>query len=171
MANIIPISPFTTHAYAITYHHRTDTQISPLPLPPLIFYTPPHSFPFSRWLPHGDAESGFLIDFLGTTPYTVFSAPFIFSSHPPTCRLPLYRHRFLQCLCIVYPLASFFPSLCCFASLYKSITYDNDPPHSGHSSSITDPHSLSFFPLRTRCCAPCYSFLPRQPPLFVRYGL
>lgn len=93
---------------------------------------------------------------------------FISSSHLSSSALP---SRFLQCLCIVYPPASFFPSLCCFASLYKSITYDNDPTHSGHSSSITDPHSHSFFPLRTRCCTPCYSFRPRQPPLFVRCGL
>jgi len=138
------------------------------PYPPWL-PTPHHSL-FLSLVGFCNAESGFLIDFLGAAPYTV-STTFISSSYTPTCRFPLYRHRFPQCLCIVYPLPSFFPSLCCFGSLYKSITYDNDPPHSGHSSSITDPHSHSFFPLRTLCCVPCYSFRPRQPPLFVRYGL
>ena len=157
-----PVFPLTTHAYAITYHHRTDTPISPIP--PLASYTPPLSLPVSRWLLHGDAELGFLIDFLGAAPYTV-STPFVSSSYTPNCRFPLYRHRFPQCLCIVYPLPSFSPSLCCFGSLYKSITYDNDPSHSGHSSSITNPHSHSFFPFYAHFAAPPVIPSPITPTL------
>ena len=75
-------------------------------------------------------------------------------------------------VCVSLPSGFFFPSLCCFGSLYKS-SHTITTPHAGHFFIDHQSPLPSLLPFTHTLLRPfsVSAPTPRQPPLFVRYGL